>query len=230
LRLLMHVAVRRGAELGFPDYLWREVARMRRVAPESVSEVNLLERLEADVFGPTTPYSWTIEMRAEGNDAERALCHLVEGIGERMDDGAHSDLCTALVGEDRIFVPCDRTPVRYQYLMRRQASLSHESYLRRYAAIHSGFGLKTPGIRGYVQFHVDSEASRRAARAAGVGIWGVDSVSELHLDSVEHFLAQVTTSPVGVEAIADEEKFVDRARSLDFCSRVHWQERGKGAS
>ncbi len=225
MRLLMHVAVRRGAEPDLPAFLWSEIARMRGIAAAPVGEVNLLERLEGDPFGSATPYSWTIEARAEGADAERALGELVAGIGERMDGAAHRDLCTALVGEDRVFVPCERTPVRYQYLMRRQASFTHDSYLGRYATIHSRFGLRTPGIRGYVQLHVDPEASRRVARTAGVGIWGVDSVSELHLDSVERFLAEISTSSVGPEAIADEEKFVDRARSLDFCSAVHWQER-----
>ena len=56
------------------------------------------------------------------------------------------------------------------------------------------------------------------ARAAGLGVTDVDSVSQLYLESQEHFLAAVSNSPIGPKAIADEEKFVDRARSMDFCS------------
>ncbi len=220
----MHVVARRGAESELAELLWNEVARMRHGGPAAVSEVNLLERLRGDPFGPATPYSWTIEARVAGAGAEGALCDLVAGIGERMDEGAYSDLCTALVGEDCVFVASDRAPVRYQYLMRRLGTLTREAYLRHYTEIHARFGVEVPGVRGYVQLHVDREASRRASRAAGVGIWGVDSVSELHLDSVEHFLERIVTSSIPAEAAADEETFVDRARSFDFCSAVHWQE------
>jgi hypothetical protein len=52
----------------------------------------------------------------------------------------------------------------------------------------------------------------------------VDSVSELHLASLGEFLRAVAGSNVGAEAGADEERFVDRARSFDFCSRVTWHE------
>ena len=115
---------------------------------------------------------------------------------------------------------CGQTPIRYQYLMRRNASFSHQSYLKRYRDVHSRFGIETPGISGYTQFHVDPEASRRVAGSAGFGVWAVDSVSELHLESVETFLAEVSQSAIGAEAMADEEVFVDRANSYDFVSRI----------
>ena len=67
-------------------------------------------------------------------------------------------------GEDVVFIePESSTGVRYQYLMRRNASYSHSAYLKRYREIHSKFGLRIPGIKGYVQFHVDPAASRRVA-------------------------------------------------------------------
>jgi len=76
-----------------------------------------------------------------------------------------------------------------------------------------------------VQFHVDAAASRRAAGRAGLGVWGVDSVSELHLESIESFLGAISKAPdVGREAMADEEIFVDRSNSYDFCSTVAWQD------
>ena len=47
----------------------------------------------------------------------------------------------------------------------------------------------TPGIEGYTQFHVDADTSRAAAHAAGLRVWRADSVSELHLASVDKCLA-----------------------------------------
>ena len=92
--------------------------------------------------------------------------------------------------------------------------------------IHSDFGVRTPGKLGYVQFHVDPEASRRAAEVACVGVWDVDSVSELHLESVEAFIGEVARWDGGKEAIDDEKLFVDRPNSVDFCSSVDWAPRG----
>lgn len=223
MKLLMHIAVRAGGEAAFGPTFERQVQRLRQQAAPPVRAINAMRRVTSDPFGARTPYSATLEIRADGAPAMAQVQPLIEALAGQLNESVHADLCTALVGEDHIFVPCERTAVRYQYLMRRNAAFTHEGYLRRYAEIHSTFGLRTPGIRGYVQFHVDPAASREAARAAGVGIWGVDSVSELYLESVDDFLTAVSQVSVGAEAIADEEHFVDRPNSLDFCSVVDWQ-------
>lgn len=178
-----------------------------------------LSRLPDDPFGPTTRLHFTLDVRVPRDDVAPVLDSL-DGLADRLAQTIHADFSTALVGEDHVFIEPGEAPVRYQYLMRRNAGFTHGQYLDRYLKIHSQFGLKTPGIRGYVQFHVDPALSRTAAARAGVGIWAVDSISELHLGSVEEFLVAVSTSSVGGEAIADEEKFVDRDNSFDFCSAV----------
>jgi hypothetical protein len=221
MKLLMHIVVRGGAEAAFSEQFDCEVERMRRQAASPVHAVNAMRRVANDPFGPRTPYSGTIEVR--GDQSANGMLALIKGFGKRFQRTVHVDLCTALVGEEHIFIPSELAPIRYQYLMRRNAGFTHDAYLRRYREVHSQFGLRTPGIRGYVQFHIDPVASKKAARAAGVGIWVVDSVSELHLDSVEGFLKEVSQVSIGAEAIADEDKFVDRLNSLDFCSLVSWQ-------
>jgi hypothetical protein len=148
---------------------------------------------------------------------------LVADLADRFGDRIHADLSTALIGTDAVFVECKQTPVRYQYLMRRNAEFSHASYLERYEKIHSQFGLKTAGIHGYVQFHIEPENSKQLAESAGVGVWQVDSVSELYLESVEAFLAALGSLENDGGARQDEEIFVDRARSHDFASQVDWQ-------
>jgi hypothetical protein len=226
MKALVHVVPRVGAEEMFESRI-REVARELREHPDATGlAVNAMLRLKDDPFGARTPYRASLEITGEPAGAS-AFEPLVAGVGLRLADVAHVDLSTLLVGEDVVFVASHRAPVRYQYLMRRNASFTHGAYLKRYREIHSQFGLRTPGILGYVQFHVDPEASRRAAGRAGLGVWGVDSVSELHLESVEVFLGEVARSPVGAEAIADEEIFVDRDNSLDFCSTVEWQARSE---
>jgi hypothetical protein len=186
----------------------------------AIDEVNFMAALEDDPLGARSNYAATIEVRGGTIDE---LARLLEGVGHELDDVVHADLSTVLIGEEQTFVSGPRAPVRYQYLMRRSAEFDHVTYLKRYREVHSQFGLKTPGILSYVQFYVDTDASRRLAASSGFGVWGVDSVSELHLASVEGFLAEVVKSDAGVEATADERHFVDRKQSVYFCSAVEWE-------
>ncbi len=223
VKALLHVVPRAGALDAFDDRL-REIAGELRDHPDAPQVIATpMFRLAQDPFGADTSYRGTLEVAGEALD-EDLLKTLLSGLGDRIADVAHPDLSSLLLGRDVVFVASQRAPVRYQYAMRRNSSFDHEAYLERYREIHSRFGVETPGILGYVQFHVDVDASRRAAGRAAIGIWGVDSVSELHLASVEAFLAEVAKSQIGREAVADEEVFVDRAQSHDFCSHVEWPE------
>ena len=135
--------------------------------------VNALRRLDRDAFGKQTPFRAAIEV-AGGDSDDTVFEDLFKNIGAQIADVAHPDLSTLLVGSDVVFVePPPRSPVRYQYLMRRNASFTHESYLERYRAIHSRFGSHDAGDLGYVQFHVDLGASQRIATRAGLGVMGV---------------------------------------------------------
>lgn len=218
MRVVLHFSPRRGAAGPLEETLRAESHRLRQEAPEG-TEVLFLSRLPDDPFGPATRLQFTFDIRLPGDDFTAVLDSL-DGLAGRLGNAIHPDLSAALVGKERVFIEPGEAPVRYQYLMRRNAEFTHDEYVDRYVKIHSQFGLKTPGIRGYVQFYVDPDLSKNAAARIGVGIWAVDSISELHLGSVEEFLAAVSKSPVGGEAIADEEKFLDRDNSYDFCSSV----------
>ena len=50
-----------------------------------------------------------------------------------------------------------------------------------------------------------------------------DSVSELHLASVEKFMTGLASSNPGDDAGEDEERFVDRRNSVMFTSDVLWR-------
>ena len=222
MRALIHLAPRAGAGDRFSERVDALVVELRkRAAPRGLA-VHALRRLERDVFGKHTPFRAAFEIAGSDTDVA-AFDDLFDDLGARIADVAHPDLSTLLVGRDFVFVePPSRSPVRYQYLMRRNASFTHESYLERYRTIHSRFGRITPGIQGYVQLHVDLAASQQLAAPAGLGVWGCDSVSELHLESQESFVRALAESGFGAEPIADEEIFVDRARSQDLCSAVEW--------
>jgi hypothetical protein len=189
-----------------------------------------LVRLANDPFAPAQPrmrpFEAVLELGREGGDAAGTLLAAAAGAGERLDDLIHADLSAALLGPLHVIVTAPPCPVRYLYAMRRKAGMDRQAYLAHYFGHHAQFGRRTPGIAGYDQFHPDPALSRAAAGAAGLGVWAVDSVAELHLRSAQEFFDAAVRSKVGQEAIADEEGFVDRANSVAFCSEVTLRLRG----
>ena len=69
------------------------------------------------------PFDATIEVR--GDDDSLVMAALA-GISERLNAVAHADLSATLVGSDHVVIPCEPTPVRYQYVMRRKIERSHQ--------------------------------------------------------------------------------------------------------
>lgn len=181
----------------------------------------VLARAEDCFVGDASPYSVTIELDASNDPA--AIAEPAVGLLEPLDGLFDPSASMALVGTDVVFIepPVPPSGFRFQYLMRRRHDYTHDAYLRRYEEVHSSFGLRTPNLEGYVQHHVDLERSAALAEATGLGDPACDSMSELHLASVEHFLEGVVANPqIGREAVEDEERFLDRRVSFGFCHRV----------
>jgi hypothetical protein len=208
-KLLAHLAPAAGAEAELAARVDAEAHRHAGLGAAA------LHRVESP-FGPKTPWRATLELRGEPS----ALVAAAEGLAARLGDAVDAASSTTLVGVEHLIVGATGAPVRYQYLMRRRPDFTHAAYLVRYREGHAPFGVRTPGHLGYVQTHVDPETSAHAARASGLGVCDFDSVSELHLASVNAFLRALVGSSIGPEAIADEEHFVDRPRSFDLASRV----------
>jgi len=103
--------------------------------------------------------------------------------------------------------------------MRRRPDLTLESFSRHYGEVHSEFGYKTHGVKGYAQLHVDPLTSTEAIRLSGLGISNFDGVSQLYMPTLTKFLL---ASPInGARGmIKDEKRFVDRDNSIMFASRV----------
>jgi hypothetical protein len=169
------------------------------------------------------PYEAVLEVQTTGDADGDELVAALDGAPERLADVIHRDLSGVLVGVPHEIIPTAPTPVRYLYLMRRKSTHTRAQYYDYYFHNHSQFGHRTPGIAGYTQFHVDDERSRAAAAKLGVGMWGPDSVSELHLNSIEEFFGGLATAPtLGDEAGADEERFVDRTNSKSFTTATRF--------
>jgi hypothetical protein len=184
--------------------------------------VQVLTQVPGDVFPAANPLCRPMEavLELEGPAATfgaDTAVGAVDGIADRLSSSAHVDLCGALVGWPQRIIDGPITALRYLYLMRRKAGTTHEQYLDYYFHHHSRFGFATPGIAAYTQFHVDQASARQLAQRLGLGVHGVDSVSELYFDSVEAFFGGLGDNELGAEAGEDEARFVDRDNSVSFC-------------
>jgi hypothetical protein len=196
-------------------------ARLLQRIASSVKGAAVMARIDRDPFklaSKAPGYDVTLELCAR---AERAtFVTAFEGISEHL-PSAHADRAASavLVGSDYVFRPSLRQPIRFQYAMRRRADLSHEDYARHYAEVHSEFGYRTRGVDGYAQFHVDVRASEEACAASGFGTSDFDGISQLRMGSLTRFLLAAPLN-AAMGAVKDEKRFVDRARSAMFSSRV----------
>lgn len=199
---MLHLVACDGAELG-------------PALAEVHSSLTVMTRDPACFMGAASPFAAAVE--ADRSNLE-GLVDLAGELGVLLDRARSM----AIAGSNRVFIdPMEPTPVRYQYLMHRRHDFTHTGYLARYESIHSDFGLRTPHIEGYVQLHVDLDGSRELGLATGLRAEPCDSMSELHLRSVEYFLEGIIADPeIGRLAAADEERFVDRPSSFGFAHRV----------
>ena len=165
-------------------------------------------------------YNAVLELVADGGEVPVPYRDAIAGLGERLGAVLHPDLSGALVGTLRPVMGEGDGPVRFLYLMRRKIGSTHAQYAEHWGGPHAEFGRKTAGILGYEQFHVDPEASRVAALAAGLGVWCVDGVAELHMRTLQEFFDAAVGSEVGNAAIEDEKSFVDGANSVGFATEV----------
>jgi EthD domain len=219
MKLLIVFAARGGTRPELVDLLRGECAHLQDRGAQSVCA---MQQVDNDPFALAVPgmRSFQASIDARFADASDAI-EAISGLEERLGSLLHLDLSGAFGGEDHVVIDGPPTPVRYQYLMRRKYGTTREAYFEHYVNNHAKFGLRTPGIEGYVQFHIDPVLSRALANAAGVGLWAADSVSELHASSLETMLAGFASdATLAEDAGADEERFVDRTNSVMFTSDV----------
>jgi EthD domain len=221
MKYLMMFAARDGAADKLDGAV---VDEAQRYADLPGASITAFREVADDPFATFMPgmrvYDATIEVIA---DDDAAVLDRITGLSERLDALVHADLSAVFAGADNVVVPGPQTPVRYQYVMRRKIGTTHEQYIDHYAKRHAEFGRITPGIEGYVQFHIDGAASEKAARVASFGVYRADSISELHLASVKAFTDAIATFEQGADAIVDEGRFVDRRNSVMFTSDVLWR-------
>lgn len=222
-RLLILIAARAGREGAMAGRL-RDLARqIADASSQPVRAIGLVRR-QPDPFaggiGENRGFDSALDLRLESGGDVDALIAASAGLADWIAADAHVDLSHALAGPLHVLLRDDGAPIRYVYVMRRREDWSDADYLKHYVEHHQKFGLRTSGISGYSTHRIDPVASKRATAATGLGGWGASSVSELSIRDLDVFFREAMGSAVGDEAIADEERFVDRRNSVACCMNV----------
>lgn len=222
-KMLVHFRARAGMQDELVVDLSERIRTWRGVLGQNPSWATLLRAHSPDPLRLTGDgmaahaFDASIELEIDAQDVDDQLVSVVRDLADALEACIHGDLSALQIGTDKTFMACDPAPIRLQYCMRRRHDFSHAAYLKRYEEDHARFGLATRGIVGYRQFHIDQTASHRACAAAGFGVSRVDSVSELHISSLDSFFAAMPEN-AKIGAREDEEAFVDGASSIMWSS------------
>jgi len=180
-----------------------------------------LSQINDDPFPSMNPegFGFDAVIDIDGHSAlleKDAILNALGDISAALSGVLNQSTSGVVIGWPQAVIPGPRCALRYLYVMRRKAGVSRDDYFDHYFHRHSKFAFHLKGIKAYTQVHVDLEASNELSAALGFGLRDVDSVTELTFDSVNEFFAGV--EPRAAEASDDELLFVDRERSVSFCS------------
>lgn len=145
---------------------------------------------------------------------------LVMGVAARLGADVDPASSALVAGEEHTIFPGDR-PVLLIYALRRLPALTHEQFCDHWLHRHAEFARPTQEHRGYRQFHADPEWSARLAGAAGVAIADIDGVAEASYADVADFQDVMSRPEVAADAMEDERRFIDHARSAGVLTAVH---------
>lgn len=95
-------------------------------------------------------------------------------------------------------------------LLTRKPHLTHEEFVRHWRDVHGPLAKHVPGLRRYVQSHIQSEPERADIQTAAVA---VDGIAELWYDDEESMAAAIA-SPEAQRLFADGAEFIGEIKTF----------------
>jgi hypothetical protein len=160
-------------------------------------------------------------LEVTGPDLEAAVSptsRLAEWIGPSLDRSRSA----VVAGRAYPILPGDGDAV-VAYALRRLPSLSVSEFQHYWLDIHAEFGRRALAGRGYLQIHSDPAVCLSAAAAVGVGQADFDGVVITSCQTWAQRLEHQARSGSGDDssaALADEQNFIDHARSMAVAFNV----------
>lgn len=150
-----------------------------------------------------------LTLRASGEALFARLPDVAMAL-ESVVDRARSSLLAA----DRHTILPGRNAIRLFFGLRRLETLTLEAFQDYWLNRHAELGRRLIPPYSYHQLHTDPVATLAAAPRAGISASTFDGVVEVHFPDIGAFVAQLSRPEVAEEALADERRFIDHARSI----------------
>ena len=167
------------------------------------------------------PLSFDAVFELSSDDDLDRLISAVQGVGKAVEQWTVPERSAAIAGTEHVIVPGQR-PLLLVFPLRRLESLTSEQFHDYWLHKHAEVALDVPGLQGYRQFHADAAASAAAAAAAGVGISDFEGAAEGYYQDIDAFLEVMSKPEVAADALEDEKRFIDHARSVIGLYRISW--------
>jgi hypothetical protein len=182
--------------------------------PRAVIDAGLLgsDSTHASETAGGPVFTALLEVAAMGDHGADDLVPVVAGLADRCGPWLAPDRSAAVFGTEHVIVAGDE-PLMLAMALQRRADLSSEEFHDYWLTKHAALGRAVPGSQGYRQLHADPELSRQAATSAGVGGHDFEGVAIAFYADEPAFFAIMGNTEVTEPLMADEQKFIDHARS-----------------
>ena len=170
---------------------------------------------------PTSPppfdLAWQVvapegELSAGMTDAVAGMAKALSGRIDEVEVFAGSEVAiTAGDGPVYIVMP-----------LRRLAALDRAGFMTMWFDGHAQLGEEVEGVR-YRQNHVDVDAATRLGTRVGSSAEPLDGLAESYFDTLDDAVAIMSQTSVTVDAIVDERRFIDHARSRFALYETQWR-------
>jgi hypothetical protein len=183
------------------------------------AEARLAARIGDDLMLPhqrlmaTSPrpfdYAYQLADPAAASPAalEASVAAFADALGPLLDRRR----CTVLVGRE-VAITTGDGPVYVIMTLRRLPTIDHAEFMRHWFDRHAALGAGIAGVR-YRQNHVDAARTAGLALRLGLPVDPLDGVTDSYYDDLASARAILSGPAVAVDALADEKRFIDHARS-----------------
>lgn len=147
----------------------------------------------------------------------QAVAAMARALGSHLDGGG----AAVLVGRE-IAITRGDGPIYNIMPLRRLPGMSHDEFMHHWFDRHATLGEGVDGVR-YRQNHVDYPATEALSATIGLDFEPMDGLTESYFDSIDAAVAILSQKEVEVDAIEDEKRFIDHARSQFGLYETVWR-------
>ena len=171
------------------------------------------------------PFDLAYQLAAGAREPLAAMADAVAAMLTALQPDIDARHAAVLIGEE-IAITSGDGPIYNIMPLRRLAAISHDEFMHQWFDRHAALGEGVEGVR-YRQNHVDAAATDSLAERLGLTFPAMDGLTESYFDDVAAAVSVLSQNVVAHDAIEDERRFIDHARSQFGLYETIWHASGR---